>query len=95
MKGSVRTKFSAMSKDPHSQPGLHHPGLLRSKLIAIACALARVAACEASKPRARGKIWILCLSPWRLGVHVSEIRWFMEACARDRAFLNGEEVPAA
>jgi hypothetical protein len=90
MKRSVRAKFSAMRKDPHSQPGL-----LPSKLIAIACALARVAACEASKPRPRGKIWILCLSPRRLGVHVSEIRRFMEACARDRALLNGEEVPAA
>ncbi len=43
---SDRTKFSAMSQDAQNQPGLHHPDLLRSKLIAIACALARVAACE-------------------------------------------------
>jgi hypothetical protein len=42
-----------------------------------------------------GKIKILRMSPRRLGVHVSEIRKFMAACARERAFLNGEEVSAA
>lgn len=35
-----------MSKDAQNQPGLLQSDLLRSKLIAIARALARVAACE-------------------------------------------------
>lgn len=45
-----------MSKDPYSQPGLHHPDFLRSKLIAIARALARVAACEDAKHEERAEM---------------------------------------
>jgi hypothetical protein len=43
----------------------------------------------------KGNIWILHLSPRRLGFHVSEIRRILDSRVRDGAFLISKEVPAA